>query len=513
MKALKISLIGSITVLLFSCSEKPLSTIVNTESGQVEGLRENGFVSFKGIPFAAPPVGELRWKEPQPVDSWKGVFKADSFACGCSQPQNLRQSEDCLYLNIWTPAKSANDKLPVMVWIHGGGFSMGAPLESTYYGEKLTQKGVIYVSVAYRLGQLGFLAHPELSAESPNKVSGNYGILDQIAALKWIQRNISAFGGDPDKVTIFGESAGAASVSILCASPLAKGLFRGAISESGGFFRPIVQEPLQDGSLSLKAAEKMCFDFMKRMGANSISELRKIDPQEFYKDQATGRFGFGPNVDGYVILDDQYKLYEAGKYNDVNVIIGTNSDEGALFARPVQPEVYKKGIEDRFGPFAGKILEAYPGETEEQTYTSSADIARETMFGWPSWTWARLQSSTGNSKVFMYYFDQKQPQDPRLPFTLRGAPHAAEIKYVLENIDAKTYGEADLKLSDMMGTYWTNFAKYGDPNGEGLPVWPEFTEENSSVMYFKNTPEAGPVPNLDKLQLMDEYFRYRRDSK
>lgn len=513
MKALKVCLLYCFSALLCSCSEKPLSTIIKTENGQVEGVRGDGFIGFKGIPFAAPPVGELRWKEPQPVVPWDGVLKADTFACGCSQPQNLRQSEDCLYLNIWTPAKSAKDKLPVMVWIHGGGFSMGAPLESTYYGEKLTQKGVIYVSVAYRLGHLGFLAHPELSAESPNKVSGNYGILDQIAALKWIQRNISAFGGDPTRVTIFGESAGAASVSILCASPLAGGLFTGAISESGGYFRPTVQESHQDGNISLSGAEKMGFDFMKRMGANSIEELRKIDPQQFYKDQATGRFGFGPNVDGYVIIDDQYKLYEAGKYNDVNVIIGTNSDEGGLFARPVTPDNYKKGIEERFGDFAGKILEAYPGETEEQTYTSSADITRETMFGWPSWVWARLQSRTGNSKVFMYYFDQKQPLDPHLPFNLRGAPHAAEIKYVLENIDEKIYGEADLKLSDMMGTYWTNFAKYGNPNGEGLPVWPEFTEENSSVMYLKSTPEAGPVPNIDKLQLMEDYYKYRRESK
>jgi para-nitrobenzyl esterase len=513
MKTFKIILLLFLSVLLFSCKEKPLSTIVATEAGKVEGTQENGFKSFKGIPFAAPPVGELRWKEPQPVIPWDGVLKADSFACGCSQPQDLRQSEDCLYLNIWTPAKSANDKLPVMVWIHGGGFSMGAPLEPTYYGEKLTRKGVIYVSVAYRLGHLGFLAHPELSAESPNKVSGNYGLLDQIAALKWIQRNISAFGGDPKKVTIFGESAGAASVSILCASPLAKGLFIGAISESGGYFRPTVQESRQDGNISLKGAENMGVEFMKRMGATSIAELRKMDPQEFYKDQATGRYGFGPNVDGYVILDDQYKLYEAGKYNDVNVIIGTNSDEGGLFARPSEPDAYKKGIEERFGDFAGKILEAYPGETEEQTYTSSADIARETMFGWPSWAWARLQSHTGKSKVFMYYFDQKQPENPRMPVKLRGAPHAAEIKYVLENIDEKRYGEDDLKLSDMMGTYWTNFAKYGNPNGENLPVWPEFTEENPTVMYLKSTPESGPVPNLDKLQLMEEYFKYRRESK
>jgi para-nitrobenzyl esterase len=518
MKATKIILLFSLGILFFSCKEKPLSTIIVTEDGKVEGKQENGFKSFKGIPFAAPPVGELRWKDPQPVKPWEGVLKADTFACGCSQAQNLNpQSEDCLYLNIWTPANFASEKLPVMVWIHGGGFSAGAPLESTYYGEKLTQKGVIYVSVAYRLGQLGFLAHPELSAESPNKVSGNYGILDQIAALQWIQRNIAAFGGDPAKVTIFGESAGAISVSILCASPLARGLFTGAISESCGNFGPVEQNSRQDGIISLKGAENLGVEFMKQMGANSIEELRKMDPRDFFKNRSAGMGGFWPNADGYVIPDDQYKLYEAGKYNDVNVIIGTNSDEGGMFTRPSEPDAYKQRTKQRFGDFADRILEAYPGETEEQTYTSSADIFRETAFAWPSWAWARLQSRNGNSKVFMYYFDQKQPENPRMPIKLRGAPHAAEIKYVLENIDPTRYGEEDLKLSDMMGTYWTNFAKYGDPNGDDLPVWPEFTEENPSVMYLKNTPEqgpkAGPVPNLDKLELMEEYFKYRRESE
>jgi para-nitrobenzyl esterase len=514
MKALKIILLFFVGILFISCKEKPLSTVIVTEAGKVEGTQENGFKSFKGIPFAAPPVGELRWKDPQPVEPWEGILKADTFACGCSQAQNLRpQSEDCLYLNIWTPANFAGEKLPVMVWIHGGGFSAGAPLEATYYGEKLTQKGVIYVSIAYRLGQLGFLAHPELSAESPNKVSGNYGILDQIAALQWIQRNIAAFGGDPAKVTIFGESAGAISVSILCASPLAKGLFIGAISESGGNFGPVEKNSRQDGIVSLKGAENIGVEFMKQMGANSIEELRKMDPQDFFNNRSGGRGGFWPNADGYVIPDDQYKLYETGKYNDVNVIIGTNSDEGGMFTRPSQPDAYKKRTEERFGYFAERILEAYPGDTEEQTYTSSADIFRETAFAWPSWAWARLQSRTGHSKVFMYYFDQKQPENPRMPVKLRGAPHAAEIKYVLENIDPNRYGEDDLKLSDMMGTYWTNFAKYGDPNGENLPVWPEFTEENPSVMYLKSAPEAGPVPNLDKLELMEEYFKYRRESE
>jgi para-nitrobenzyl esterase len=511
MKSCKPILLIIFGVLLFSCKEQPLSTLIVTDAGKVEGIQENGFMSFKGIPFAAPPVGDLRWKEPQPVKPWEGVLKADKFAPACPQPQNLRQSEDCLYLNVWTPAKVASEKLPVMFWIHGGGFSMGAPLEPTYYGQELTHKGVIFVSIAYRLGVLGFLAHPDLSAESPNKVSGNYGLLDQIEALKWVQKNISAFGGDPNKVTIFGESAGAISVSMLCASPLAKGLFRGAISESGGSFGP-VGNSRQDGIISLKGAENSGIKFMKQLGVKSIDEFRKMDPQEWFKNPST-RMSFWPNADGYVIPDDQYKLYEAGKYNNVNVIVGTNSDEGAMFARPSEPDVYKKGIEERFGDFAGKILEAFPGDTKEQTITSTADIFTSTAFAWPSWAWARLQSRTGKSKVFMYYFNQQQPQAPFMSVKPRGAQHAAEIKYVLKNIDTKTDSEDDLKLSELMATYWTNFAKYGDPNGKDLPAWPEFKEKNPSVMYLNNTPKQGPVPNLDKLELMEQYFQYRRESK
>jgi para-nitrobenzyl esterase len=511
MKSLKILLLFFLGALFFSCTDHTLSSIVKTKSGKVEGTVENGIKVFKGIPFAAPPVGELRWKAPQPVKPWKVVLKADKFAPGSIQNQKLEQSEDCLYLNIWTTANSDREKLPVMVWIHGGGFSAGAPLERTYFGQELTHNGVIFVSIAYRLGVLGFLAHPDLSAESPNKVSGNYGLLDMIEALRWVRKNISAFGGDPDKITIFGESAGAIAISMLCASPLAKGQFWGAISESGGSFGP-VGNTRQDGIISLKGAENSGVEFMKQLGVNSIAELRKMDPQEWFK-SPVARLSFWPNADGYVIPGDQYRLYEAGKFNDVNVIVGTNSDEGAMFARPAEPDAYKKGIEQRFGDFAGKILEAFPGDTKEQTITSTADIFTSTAFAWPSWAWARLQSRNGKSKVFMYYFNQQQPKAPFMSVTPRGAQHAAEIKYVLKNIDTKTASEDDLKLSELMATYWTNFAKFGDPNGKDLPAWPEFNEKNPSVMYLSYPPKSGPVPNLDKLELMEEYFKYRRESK
>lgn len=509
MRSIRFLLLMVFGSILVSCGEQALPGIISTEGGNVEGTLENGILAFKGIPFAAPPVGDLRWRPPQPAQPWEGVLKTDRFKPGSIQNQKLEQSEDCLYLNIWTAAKSKKDMLPVMVWIHGGGFAAGAPLESTYFGQALTQKGVIYVSIAYRLGVLGFMAHPELSAESPDGVSGNYGLLDMIAALKWVKNNIAAFGGDPEKVTIFGESAGAIAISMLCASPLAEGLFCGAISQSGGSFGP-VGNTRQDGIISLKGAENAGVEFMKQFGVDSIAEFRKMNPQEWFKSPVT-RMGFWPNADGYVIPDDQYRLYEAGKYNDINVLIGTNSDEGVMFARPVEPEDYKKGIEQRFGDFAGRILEVFPGETKEQAQTSTADIFTTTAFAWPTWTWARLQSRTGGSKVFLYYFSQQQPEMPFLPIKPRGAQHAAEIKYVLQNYDTATFSDEDVKLSEMMATYWTNFAKYGDPNGADLPAWPEFTEENPSLMIFKYPPQQGPVPNLDKLELMDEYFKYRRN--
>ncbi len=489
------------------------------EGGMVEGIAEDGIGVFKGIPFAAPPVGDLRWKAPQPVNKWEGVLKADKFAPACPQmtfdfpgAPKLEVSEDCLYLNIWTPATSSKEKLPVMVWIYGGGFAMGSTSYPVNSGEQIAKKGVIMVSIAYRVGPLGFMAHPELSAETENQLSGNYGLLDQLAGLKWVQKNIGAFGGDPRRVTIFGESAGGISVSMLCGSPLAKGLFNGAISESGGNFGPVYNDTgeKRDGIPGLRAAEKLGVEFMKRMGVGSIAELRQLSPDKWKGDPLTQMGGFWPVVDGYVIAGDQYKLYQAGNYNDVDVIIGTNSDEGAMFVRPSKPEDYKAGIEARFGKFANWVLELYPGSTERETYTSSADIFRETAFAWPSWAWANLQSETGKSKVFVYYFDQQQPSSPFSPVTPRGAGHGNEMAYVFKHLDSNQFGEADMKLSEAMITYWTNFAKTGDPNGEGLTKWPEYESKDGEVLYLNSDIKAGPVPNQDQLNLMEEYFRWKR---
>jgi para-nitrobenzyl esterase len=503
-------------ILFFGSSQNALLTTVKVEGGQVAGLAENGLAVFKGIPFAAPPLGKLRWKPPQPVIPWDGILQANEFAPQCPQAQFIpgiqapESSEDCLYLNVWTPANSTSETLPVMVWIHGGGFALGSTNAPMYYGDQLAHKGVVVVSIAYRLGPLGFMCHPELTAESELGISGNYGLLDQIAGLRWVQNNIGAFGGDPHNVTIFGESAGGISVSMLCASPLAKGLFNRAISQSGGNFGPVESGNRTDGIQLMKAAEKIGLEFAERMGAGSLEALRKLDPDAWNEDPLSQMGGFWPVVDGYVLTGDQYELYTAGEYNDVDVIIGTNSDEGAMFVRPMDPGVYKENIRGRFGPYADRILEQYPGNTQEETYTSSADIFRETVFAWPSWAWARLQSRTGGSHVYVYYFNQQQRSGLFSPVKPRGAGHGADIAYVFKKLDPEQVGEEDMKLSEMMATYWTNFAKTGDPNGEGLPEWPGFLENNQQVLYLNSQISVGPVPNLEKLKLMEEYFGHKR---
>jgi len=485
---------------------------VKTVDGLVQGVVENGLSVYRGIPFAAAPVGDLRWRAPQPPSKWNGVKQTTKFAPAPMQGGNppSGKNEDCLYLNIWTPAKSPNEKIPVLVWIYGGGFSFGSTAEPGYSGEKLAKKGVILVSIAYRVGQLAFLAHPELSAESPNHVSGNYGILDQIAGLQWIQKNIAAFGGDPNKVTIFGESAGGISVSMLCASSLAKGLFHGAISQSGGSFGPTRPTTYPGENMkTLKQAEADGESFAKKAGASSIADLRKMDA-----DKLPGGFGMGgawPIVDGYVIPDDQHKLYEARKYNDVPVLIGYNSDEGASFSREKTPEEFIKGVKTRYGKFADDLIKAYPLGSSTVPKTAR-DLARDAAFGWQTWSWAKLQSQTGKSKVFYYYFDQhtEYPKDsPRFGY---GSPHGQDVAYVFEHLNESDphTTRTDMEISEAMSTYWTNFAKYGNPNGKGLPMWTPFSESNPQVMYFSQKPYLAPVPSAESLKVLDDYFNWRR---
>jgi len=511
MKKIHFLLVASLIHCTSACSKLQPGQ-VKVDGGIIQGTVTEDLTIYKGIPFAAPPVGDLRWKAPQPVVKWEGVKQTTEYAPAPMQGGNppSGKSEDCLYLNVWTPAKSPKEKLPVLVWIYGGGFSFGSTSEPVHNGEHLARKGVVLVSIAYRVGQLGFLAHPELSAENPNRVSGNYGLLDQIEGLQWIQNNISAFGGDPNRVTIFGESAGGISVSMLCASPLAKGLIHGAISQSGGSFGPTRPTTYPGENMkTLKQAEEAGVAYMQKAGVESIAALRKMDAGKLPSGWGMG--SAWPIVDGYVIPDDQYKLYAAGKYNDIPVLIGYNSDEGASFSREKTPEEYIAGVKARYGNFADDLIKAYP-VGENSVPKSARDLARDAAFGWHTWSWARLQSKTGKSKVFYYYFDQHPEYPEGSPQFGYGSPHGQDVAYVFMHLDPANpqTSKSDLEISEAMGTYWTNFAKYGHPNGDGVPLWPVFSQEDPQVMYLGPTPHTGPVPGENSLKVLDAYFEWRR---
>ena len=513
-------LLGCLLVPLAAAAMAQPSAVVRTEAGLVQGTEEGGLAVYRGIPFAAPPLGELRWRAPQPAPKWSGVRSAGHFAASCMQqpPAELRAagaltlSEDCLYLNLWTPAKSAQAALPVMVWIYGGGFNQGSTAIPLYSGEQLAKHGVVVVSLAYRVGPLGFLAHPALSAESPRHLSGNYGLLDQMAGLKWVRRNIAAFGGDPHRVTIFGESAGGISVSMLAASPLAKGLFEGAISESGGSFGP-TRTPPQPGEnvQTLADGERDGAAFAGKLGAHSASELRKLSAQAL-ESAAAGHGLFWPVLDGWVIPGDPYELYQTGRFNDTPILIGTNSDEGALFGAPNSLEAYIAATRERYGPFAGRLLELYPA-TPAGWRQSSMDLTRDAAFGWQTWAWAKLQAMTGKGQVFLYYFAHVPPRSPQSPWkSATGAVHSEEMIYVFEHLNQRAlpWTAEDRQLSEALATYWTDFAKRGDPNGQVVSAWPAFTEDRPGAMWFTDAPHAGPVPNLKKLEALDAYFAWRR---
>jgi len=484
---------------------------VMTEYGFVQGVTETDLTVYRGIPFAAPPVGDLRWRAPQPAAKWEGVRQADKFGPDPFQGDGKGNvSEDCLYVNVWTPAKSPTEKVPVLVWIYGGGFSFGSTSTPVHKGEHLARKGVVLVSLNYRVGTFGFLAHPELTAESPHHASGNYGLMDQIAGLQWVKKNIAAFGGDPDQVTIFGESAGGISVSMLCASPEAKGLFRGAISQSGGSFGPTRPTTYPGENMrTLADAEKSGVAFATKAGAASLAELRKVAP-----DKLPGGWGSGagwPIVDGWVIPDDQHKLYETGKYNDVAILVGYNSDEGLSFSREKKPEEFIANTQKRYGPFADKLIAAYPVGKDSVPKTAR-DLMRDAAFGWQTWAWATLQARTGKSKVFYYYFDQHADHAADSPEADHGTPHGMDVPYVFQTLDPKDpkLTAGDHAISEVMSTYWTNFAKHGNPNGPGVPTWPEFTTKSRPVMYFHNTASLGSVPSAEALEVLDTYFTWRR---
>ena len=489
----------------------------HVETGDVEGVLEGtDLAMYKAIPYAAPPVGDLRWKAPQPAKSWTGVRLCDKFGPWPPQPTRPGRTadmmnEDCLYLGIATPAKTANDRLPVMVWIHGGGF------QTEFYGgdlwKYLAMRGVVVVSIEYRTGALGFMAHPELTKESKDGHSGNYGLLDQIFALKWVQRNIANFGGDPSNVTIFGESAGAISCSILCGSPLAKGLFHRCISQSGGSFAPWSDQPrsMAVGG-SQKGAEQQGLAFQKHLKKKSLKELRKMDAMALC-DGDVGFGGFWPCVDGYVITDDLYRLYERGEYNDVPIIVMTNSDEGALFSPGnIKAENYQKQARGVFGEFADEALRVYPGNTDDEAWHGNGDAFRDMGFAWPSYAWVNLQSKTGKSPAYAAYLAQPSTrsfsQDPRR----KGVAHADDILYLNgEFLTQPDKYPAESAVAEIMQQYWVNFAKNGNPNGKGLPYWPTFDDSKATTMQFSNGASLIMRPNREQVDFVDRFYRAKRE--
>ena len=488
----------------------------HVETGDLEGILDGQLAVYKAIPYAAPPVGDLRWRAPQPAKPWEGVLKADDY--GPWPPQPTRQgrtadmmSEDCLYLGIATPATSASDRLPVMVWIHGGGF------QTEHYGgdlwKHLAQRGVVIVSIEYRTGALGFLAHPELSKESKDGHSGNYGLLDQIFALKWVQRNIGNFGGDPSKVTIFGESAGAISCSILCGSPLAKGLFRACISQSGGSFAPWRDQPRTLGiDASQKGAEQQGLAFQKHLKKKNIKQMRKMDAMDLCGNDV-GFGGFWPCVDGYVITDDQYRLYERGEYNDVPVIVMTNSDEGALFSPPnIKAEDYQKQVQNMFGDMADEALKYYPGSTDDEAWHGNGDAFRDLGFAWPSYAWVSLQTKTGKSPAYAAFLAQPSTMSFSQDKRRRGVAHADDILYLNGHfLTQPDKYPAEAAVAEIIQQYWVNFAKTCNPNGKGLPYWPSFDDTKPTTMQFSNGASLIMVPNREQLNFVDRFYKAKRE--
>jgi para-nitrobenzyl esterase len=483
-------------------------TAATVTGGAVSGTAQDGISIFKGIPFAAPPVGALRWKAPAPVIPWSGVKQADAFAPACmqaphSQGNTAPVSEDCLYLNVWTPARAARDKLPVIVWIHGGGYVGGSTSIPLYDGTGYAHKGVVFVSLAYRLGPYGFLAHPELSRESGHG-SGAYGIEDLIAGLQWVQKNIAAFGGDPKLVTIFGHSAGSSAVSILAASPRAKGLFERVIAMSGSSFAPLQTSALGASGLSipsLKLAEDTGTAFLSKLGAPNIAAARKLSADTIQAATGGGP-SFRPAADGYVLPKDPYSLYQAGRFNDTPVLLGHTSDETLVFGGPksVTPADFETQIRQQYGAHADAVLGVYPHTTAAEAVSALRHVRNDTQFGWNMWTWAREQSKQGKGKVFSYYYNNHPPQ-------AEGSGHGSDVGFHFQTLAARgTPAKQDLALSDMISSYDVNFAKTGDPNGQGLPQWPAFTEQNELVMVFDATPGARPYPLLDQAKVLDGYF-------
>jgi para-nitrobenzyl esterase len=480
---------------------------VKVESGLLQGTTEDGVTVYRGVPFAAPPVGDLRWRAPRPPTAWEGVRKADRFAP--NPVQEMRDSfgpwtaeyqpqggvsEDCLYLNIWTGVKSGNEKRPVMVYIPGGAFTGGSGNCPVYNGENLAKKGLVVVTVNYRVGVLGFLAHPELTKESEHHASGNYGLLDQLASLEWVKRNIAAFGGDPARVTIVGQSAGASSVHYLTASPLAKGLFIRAIAQSGSYAQ------IGPGE-SLASAEQIGIRFAKAKGATSLAALRAI-PAVDLTAPSKEEFHFLPIIDGWFLPKSVDEIFAAGEQSDVATLTGWVADEGSFSDDygKVPAEEFVKRVRQQVGTQADVMLKLYPTSTQAEAAESQKAFARDMAMVSMS-EWAMNREKTGKTNVYTYLFTHPQPGATKERYQTF---HSSELPYVFDNLQhaPRPWTAEDEKMAETMSTYWTNFIATGDPNGKGLPKWQTFREKSEETMELGDRMGPRPIISREKLEAL-----------
>lgn len=494
--------VSALLLALPVAAQRPLT--VTAPAGALRGMRssDGAASAWLGVPYAAAPVGTLRWRAPQPAPRWRGVREATQFGARCMQAPVFSDmifrdslSEDCLFLNVWAPSRRSAARLPVMVWIHGGGFMAGSASEPRQDGTQLTKEGVIVVGINYRLGVFGFMSHAVLSAESGHRASGNYGLMDQVAALQWVKRNIAAFGGDPNNVTIFGESAGSFAVSALMAMPSARGLFQKAIGESGAFMGATL------AAAELPAAEKAGSDFLSTAGVSSMEALRALPAAEILKvvSRPGGR-GFSAVIDGYVLPRNVRSIYADGQQHHVPLMAGWNADEmrSATTLAPAAPtaEGFASRVKAQFGPNADSVLAVYPTRTPDETLESAASFTSDMFISASTWAWLELHRQTGRSRVFRYRFDRRIPIAPGQtangkPVTAAdvGARHAGEIEYVfgtLESVPGVTWEAADHALSALMRKYWTNFARSGNPAGAGVPAWPAYMAATGNQVMFLN---------------------------
>jgi para-nitrobenzyl esterase len=501
---------------------------VTVESGKLQGTTNaDGSVRmFKGVPFAAPPVGDLRWKAPQSAPKWTSVRAADKFGSACLQTnvfgdiyfRDAQPSEDCLNLDIWIPTKAASSKLPVLVWFYGGGFVAGSASEPRYDGENLAKKGIIVVNPNYRLGAFGFFAHPELTKESPHKASGNYGLLDQVAALQWVVKNISAFGGDPHNVTIAGESAGSFSVSALMASPLSKDLFQKAMGESGAFFPSQAGRTL--GMKSLSETEQFGVKFAESLGANNLADMRAKPASELLQAAAKENrgFAFAPNIDGYYFTEDPRAIYAKGEQSHVPLLAGWNADEGKIMIlfSPQKPTAksFAEQAQTRFGDQTKRFLTFYPAATDQEALQSAEQLSSDDFIAFSTWKWIDAQRKTG-VPVYEYHFEQVPKAKPGamagpIPASELGSKHAGEIEYVfgtLKSQEGVPWAEDDFKVSEAMASYWANFVKSGNPNDKGLPQWPKYDNPDGyQVMHLSGTSiHAAPDALRGRYEFLDAH--------